>query len=161
MAIYNRSFRAMRGPVRFRRGNPVSATAQVETLARQLANQIIRERERAKARQKLGRIFTTFDPPDDVLPNNVESYFYRTAAGAEIDLLLRFSATEIWAIEIKTGHAPKISKGFHIASEDVGAIRKFVVYGGEDEFPVSNDTTMISLEKLLNQIQEKVRLEKA
>ena len=96
-----------------------------------------------------------------LLPNNVESYFYRTAAGAEIDLLLRFSATEIWAIEIKTGHAPKISKGFHIASEDVGAIRKFVVYGGEDEFPVSNDTTMISLEKLLNQIQEKVRLEKA
>jgi len=72
MARYAR-IRKSRGPVKFRRFNPVSATSQVETLARQLANQIIRERERAKARQKLGRIFTKFDPTDDVLPNNVET----------------------------------------------------------------------------------------
>ena len=49
MAIYGRRV-SRRGPVSFRRMNPVSATSQVESLARQLANQIIRERERAKAR---------------------------------------------------------------------------------------------------------------
>ena len=43
MARYAR-IRKSRGPVKFRRFNPVSATSQVETLARQLANQIIRER---------------------------------------------------------------------------------------------------------------------
>ena len=49
-----------------------SATSQVEQLARQMANQIIREREQAKARQRLGRIFTDFDATDDILPNNIE-----------------------------------------------------------------------------------------
>jgi len=67
MAINNR------GPVAFNRStNPVAATGQVEALARQLADQIIREREQARARQRLGRIFTSFDPTDDILPNNVE-----------------------------------------------------------------------------------------
>ena len=72
MAIYNRKV-MRRAPVSFRRRNPVSATSQVESLARQLADQIIRERDRAKARQKLGRIFTTFDATDDILPNNIET----------------------------------------------------------------------------------------
>lgn len=68
MAINNR------GPVAFNRStNPVAATGQVEALARQLADQIIREREQARARQRLGRIFTSFDPTDDILPNNVET----------------------------------------------------------------------------------------
>ena len=48
-------------------------TNQVETLARQLADRIIRERERARSRLRLGRIFTTFDTVDDVLPNNIET----------------------------------------------------------------------------------------
>ena len=99
MAIYNRSFRAMRGPVRFRRGNPVSATAQVETLARQLANQIIRERERAKARQKLGRIFTTFDPTDDVLPNNVETVTRGLFAGNTGSLTSMFTSSNLTATQ--------------------------------------------------------------
>ena len=50
-----------------------SAQSQVEALARQLADQIIRERDAAKQRARLGRIFTTFDATDDVLPNNIET----------------------------------------------------------------------------------------
>ncbi len=84
-----------------------------------------------------------------VLPSDVQSYFYRTATGAEIDLLLVFPNSEIWAIEIKSGLAPKVSKGFHIACNDVQATRKFVVYGGNDSFPVAKDTQVISLRHLL------------
>ena len=71
MAIYGRNIR--RAPISFRRARPISATSQVEQLARQLADQIVRQREQAKARQRLGRIFTRFDATDDVLPNNVET----------------------------------------------------------------------------------------
>jgi predicted AAA+ superfamily ATPase len=84
-----------------------------------------------------------------VLPGRAEAYFYRTAAGAEIDLLLRFSSSELWAIEIKKGTAPKVTRGFHQACEDVQATQKYIVYGGDDEFPIKHDTTVISLQKLM------------
>ena len=84
-----------------------------------------------------------------ILPGTAEAYFYRTAAGAEIDLLIRLSGSELWAIEIKKGTTPKLTRGFHQACEDVQATRKYVVYGGDDEFPVKHDTTVISLQKLM------------
>jgi len=88
-----------------------------------------------------------------VLPGGVEAYFYRTAAGAEIDLLLKLSSRELLAIDIKKGTAPKITRGFHQACVDVQATQKFVVYGGEDEFPVKHDTTVISLQNLMTRLQ--------
>jgi uncharacterized protein len=83
------------------------------------------------------------------LPNRSEAYFYRTAAGAEIDLLLKLPGNELWAIEVKSGMAPKVTKGFHLACSDVGATHKFVVYGGMDEFPASHETTVLSTRKML------------
>ena len=89
-----------------------------------------------------------------ILPNSAQTYFYRTAAGAEIDLLIKFSSKELWAIEIKSGVAPQIKKGFYQACDDVKATKRYVVYGGDDSFPISNDTTVISIVKLLQKIQE-------
>jgi hypothetical protein len=59
-------------------GAPVSRanaaiSNQVESLARQLADSIIRERDAARQRTRLGRIYTNFDAVEDVLPNNVET----------------------------------------------------------------------------------------
>jgi hypothetical protein len=90
-----------------------------------------------------------------ILPATSAAYFYRTAAGAEIDLVLRISSTETWAIEIKSGSAPKIKPGFYTACEDVQATHRYVVYGGDDEFPVKHNTTMISLQKLMLKLQDK------
>jgi hypothetical protein len=53
--------------------SPANTSAQVEQLAQQLANQIIRERDEATRRQRNGRIYTMFES-EDVLPNNVETY---------------------------------------------------------------------------------------
>ena len=88
-----------------------------------------------------------------VLPGGAEAYFYRTAAGAEIDLLLSFTNGELWAIEIKKGTAVRITRGFHQACADVQATHKYVVYGGDDEFPVQHDTTVISLPKIARKLQ--------
>lgn len=76
------------------------------------------------------------------LPSGVHPYFYRTSAGAEIDLLLDFGQ-ETWAIEIKKTTAPKLSKGFHIACEDLKPTRKYVVSGGDEVFALTQDITAI------------------
>lgn len=89
-----------------------------------------------------------------ILQLNVNAFYYRTTGGAEIDLILEFSITELWAIEIKRSSAPKISKGFHIACEDIKATRKFVVYSGNDTFTIKNDITIISLFDMMNKVIE-------
>ena len=49
--------------------------------------------------------------------------FYRTAAGAEIDLVLELPGRHgRWAIEIKRGLAVAPGKGFHIAREDIAPL---------------------------------------
>jgi predicted AAA+ superfamily ATPase len=78
-------------------------------------------------------------------PAGAEPYFYRTSAGAELDLILRLPRGEVWAIEIKRTTAPKLSRGFHIAAEDIGASRKFLVYAGAREVPATEDTRALPL----------------
>ncbi|MCX8146129.1 MAG: ATP-binding protein [Azovibrio sp.] len=58
---------------------------------------------------------------------DAEASFYRTSHGAEADLVLRFRSGETWVIEIKRSSAPTVSRGFHLAAEDVGATRKLLV----------------------------------
>lgn len=88
-----------------------------------------------------------------ILPRRSETYFYRTAAGAEIDLVIKLPAGEIWAVEIKHGVAPRLNKHYSRICEDVGATRKYIVYGGEDEFPVGDHITVISLPRIMQRLQ--------
>ena len=75
--------------------------------------------------------------------------FYRTSAGAEIDLILEFPGlAEKWAIEIKSGSAPKLTKGFYNAIEDVEPDKSFVVYAGDDRYPLSEGVDAIGLREL-------------
>ncbi|MDP9152201.1 MAG: ATP-binding protein [Myxococcota bacterium] len=63
--------------------------------------------------------------------------FYRTAAGAEVDLVLDLPKGDRWAIEIKRGLTARPEKGFRVACRDLAPARRFVVYSGEARFPVS------------------------
>lgn len=87
-----------------------------------------------------------------VMPRFSETYFYRTAAGAEIDLVIKMPNSEIWAVEIKHGVAPKIGKHYSKTCDDVGATHKFIVYGGDDEFPIGDNVRMISLPKIMEKL---------
>jgi predicted AAA+ superfamily ATPase len=86
-----------------------------------------------------------------ILPEAAKSYFYRTAAGAEIDLVLDFGH-EIWAVEIKKTTAPKLTKGFHIACDDLKPARKYVVYGGNEKFRMTKEVIALPLVALLDEI---------
>jgi uncharacterized protein len=79
-------------------------------------------------------------------PSGTDAYFFRTSAGAEIDLLLKLPGHgQPWAIEIKRGLAPKIERGFHLACESVRPERRLVVYGGIERFPLANGVEASSL----------------
>jgi hypothetical protein len=84
----------------------------------------------------------------DVAPAGTEASFYRTSAGAEIDLVLVLPGGGLWAIEIKRSSAPTVEKGFHIASGDLKPKQRFVVYPGEERFPLGSDTEAIGLRAL-------------
>ena len=81
-------------------------------------------------------------------PANVQGYFYRTSAGAEVDLLLVWPSGEMWAIEIKRSLTPKLERGFHIACEDLAPARKLVVYPGPEAFPLRADVQAVPLAAL-------------
>jgi len=87
-----------------------------------------------------------------VLPHHVNTYFYRSQAGAEIDLILEISAKEKWAIEIKRSSAPSVTKGFHIASEDIGSTQKFIIYPGHESFSIGHGTQVISLVEMMEKV---------
>jgi hypothetical protein len=79
-------------------------------------------------------------------PSGTEAYFFRTAAGAEIDLLLKLPGRrKPWAIEVKRGLAPKLEKSFHLACETVHPERRLVVYGGDERFPLGEGAEAVPL----------------
>lgn len=82
--------------------------------------------------------------PWGVLPS-----FYRTATGAEADLVLDLPGNlRPWVIEIKRSSSPRLSSGFAIARRDLNAERAFVVYGGEERFPIQRGVEAISLREM-------------
>lgn len=82
-----------------------------------------------------------------------EAYFFRTTAGAEIDLLLEIPGRrKPWAIEIKRGLVPKIERGFHLACDVVRPERRLVVYGGVERFPLAKDVEAISLADVCEEV---------
>ncbi len=81
-------------------------------------------------------------------PERVKVWFYRTAAGAEIDLVLEMPGGKLWAVEIKRGLAPRLDKGFHHAREDLNPERSFIVYSGDDRYPKGEGIEVIGLGEL-------------
>ena len=78
-------------------------------------------------------------------PSGTSACFYRTAVGAEIDLVLDLPPKERWAIEIKRSSAPVLSKGFYLGCGDIKATRRMVVHAGEDTFGLGDGVEAVSL----------------
>jgi len=80
--------------------------------------------------------------------------FYRTQAGAEIDLLIEMRSGSPWAIEVKRSvSSPHPTRGFHIACEDVQAERRFVVYPGTERFRLDAKTEVVPLRDMISELR--------
>ena len=86
------------------------------------------------------------------LPWRAQSFFYRTAVGAEIDLVIEHADNTLWAIEIKRSLVAKITRGFHNAREDIQPARSFVVHAGDDRYPLAKDIEAISLYAMVQEL---------
>jgi len=89
----------------------------------------------------------------DAAPEGTDATFYRTSAGAEIDLVLTLPSDVLWAIEIKRGSAPKVGRGFHQACADLSPAKQFVVYGGTERFPLNAETDAVGLAEMATLLQ--------
>ena len=82
-----------------------------------------------------------------------EVYFYRTSAGAEIDLLLQRPDGRLWVFEIKPSLSPKVERGFHSACEDLKPDRRILIYPGSETFPLGNGIEVMSLSTAVRAIR--------
>lgn len=80
---------------------------------------------------------------EDVAPS-----FYRTSGGAEVDLVLTWADGREWAIEVKRNLAPKVERGLRSALADIEPERSFIVYPGNERYPLGGDVEAISLPEL-------------
>lgn len=85
-------------------------------------------------------------------PDRSDASFYRTSAGAEIDLVLELPGDQRWAIEIKRSSAPKLERGFFHACQDLKPQRRFVVYNGAERYPFSADIEALSLHQMVDML---------
>jgi len=78
----------------------------------------------------------------------VDSSFYRTSNGAEIDLVLSWPDGREWAIEVKRTLAPKLERGMRSALADIEPERSFVVYSGNERYRLGDGVEAIGLRDL-------------
>ena len=79
-----------------------------------------------------------------------EQSFYRTSAGAEIDLVLT-KGTQMIAIEIKASATPRPTKGFWNAIEDLKPTRIYVIGIIKDSYFIREDVKVTSLREFLGE----------
>lgn len=89
-----------------------------------------------------------------IIPETVSASFYRSSHGDEIDLVLEHPKLRRWAIEIKRSYAPAASAGFYRACKVIKADVTWVVYPGDERFPLADGVTAIGLYGFMMEFME-------
>lgn len=74
-----------------------------------------------------------------LLPDRWQAFFYRTGAGAEIDLVLYDGRRKPIAVEIKYSMSPKVERGFWNAYEDLSCRKGYIIYPGTESYPIGKN----------------------
>jgi hypothetical protein len=82
------------------------------------------------------------------LPPNYQPYFFRTSAGAEIDLLFASGKDVLTAFEIKYSLSPKLSKGFWQAFKDLSCRKGYIIYPGKEKYSLAKNIIAWPLSKI-------------
>jgi predicted AAA+ superfamily ATPase len=77
-------------------------------------------------------------------------FFYRTATGDEIDLVLK-KGNEVIAIECKASDAPKVTKGFYRSLEVIKPNKTYIIAPTNDTYQLQENVTVIGLANFLKQ----------
>ncbi|MFT4203510.1 MAG: ATP-binding protein [Chitinophagaceae bacterium] len=82
-----------------------------------------------------------------------EISFYRTAGGTEVDFVVHIN-NQILAVECKASYSPSLSKGNHIAIEDIQPKHSFVVTPSSDSWAMGKGIDVVSLTELIKKLNE-------
>ena len=82
------------------------------------------------------------------LPAHTEKYFYRSSAGAEIDLVYVNADGKLIAVEIKFSLSPKPARGFWNAFTDLKCSGGFIIYPGRESYPISENVWTLPLSEI-------------
>ena len=117
----------------------------------------IDSREQLFGHPKLADSFESFVVEQllSVTPSDTTASFYRTSAGAEIDLVFEFGLQR-WAIEIKHSSAPSPSRGFYEGCRDIQATRQIVVYPGMEAYAIRNGVEVLPISHLMIELGERL-----
>lgn len=77
------------------------------------------------------------------LPAETPTHFYRTAAGAELDLVMTHQGRLV-GVEAKLSSAPTVTKGFWQACEDLGVHEAWVVAPVREGWPIGESVRVVS-----------------
>jgi hypothetical protein len=86
------------------------------------------------------------------VPDLTIASFYRTSAGAEVDLVLEIPGHGLWAIDIKRGLSAMPDRGFYNACEDLKPAKRYVVNSGTERYRIAEDVEAIGLKGLAAQL---------
>jgi predicted AAA+ superfamily ATPase len=84
----------------------------------------------------------------EILPERWQAYFYRTGAGAEVDLVLFDGKHKPTAVEVKYSMSPKLERGFWNAYEDLSCRKGYIGYPGTESYPLGKNVSTLSVKDL-------------
>jgi len=88
-------------------------------------------------------------------PDGTAATFYRSSGGAECDLVLELPGqSEVWAVEVKRSLAPRPSRGFWNAADDVSATRRLLVYPGQERWTGANGIEVLPMTTLITVLSQ-------
>ncbi|MHB8473747.1 MAG: ATP-binding protein [Gammaproteobacteria bacterium] len=102
---------------------------------------------------KLGASWEGFVIEQVILAANARNaYYWATQGGAELDLMLDIRGQRC-GVEVKYSDAPRLSKSMITAMHDLRLHRLYVVYPGQQRYPLRSDIEALPLSALLAEIQ--------
>ena len=87
-----------------------------------------------------------------LLPQEFGINYYRTSAGAEVDLVISKNIKPICCIEIKYTSAPKISAGFLNVIADLGTSQNYIITVNSENYPIKDNIEVNNLADFLKNI---------
>jgi predicted AAA+ superfamily ATPase len=85
----------------------------------------------------------------------VNASYYRTSAGAELDLVIAGRRAQTYVVEVKRASAPTVGPGFWNGCEDVGAKEAIVAYSGDEEIPLGDGVRALGVRDAIDWVRER------
>jgi predicted AAA+ superfamily ATPase len=91
--------------------------------------------------------------------SNADIFYSRASNGAEIDFILSLEG-KLFVTEYKASYALELSKGNHLAIEDISPKHTFVVIPSDKSWPMKQGIDAMSLSGLKKRLQKKLNIKR-